>query len=158
MAPSKMEASICRSGTKRELLSLVGLLFHAARVVAPGRAFVRSLIDAASSVLVLDHHVCLSAAARAELCWWGAFLQLWNGICFSSKVVPSEYAVFWLRVGRKCLNLSAYRSAVTDLASPCSRIRPAVGAAEPFAKTSGSSWSGRAHGRTLQSPPRSWCR
>ena len=33
-----------RSGSKRELLSLIGLLNHAAKVVRPGRAFIRSLI------------------------------------------------------------------------------------------------------------------
>ena len=69
-----------RSGTKMELLSLIVLLAHAARVVTPGRAFMRSLIEASSATSVLDHHVHLPAASRAELCWWGSFLQLWNGI------------------------------------------------------------------------------
>ena len=46
--PMKRKQSPRRSGTKRELLSLLGLLSHAARVVSPGRAFVRSLIDVAS--------------------------------------------------------------------------------------------------------------
>ena len=78
--PAKNRQASRRSGTKRELLSLIGLLAHAARVVAPGQAFMRSLIDASSATSVLDHHVHLPAAARAELCWWGSFLQLWNGI------------------------------------------------------------------------------
>jgi hypothetical protein len=39
-----------RSGTKRDLLSLIGLLNHAAKVVHPGRAFIRSLIDASTLV------------------------------------------------------------------------------------------------------------
>jgi hypothetical protein len=38
------------SGRKRELLSLVGQLAHAATVVCPGRPFLHGLIDASSSV------------------------------------------------------------------------------------------------------------
>lgn len=52
-----------RSGTNRDLLSLIGLLNHAASVVQPGRTFLRSLINAASSVKPLDHHVHLSPRA-----------------------------------------------------------------------------------------------
>lgn len=40
----------------------------------------RSLINAASSVSALDHHVHLTPAARADICWWKNFLPLWNGI------------------------------------------------------------------------------
>ena len=57
----------CRSATKRDLLSLVGLLCHAATVVRPGRAFLRSLRDAAATVQRLDHRVHLNFAARADL-------------------------------------------------------------------------------------------
>ena len=67
------------SGKKRELLSLIGLLSHAAIVVRPGRPFLRSLIDAAASTQGLDHWVHLNAAARADLRWWHTFLKVWNG-------------------------------------------------------------------------------
>ena len=46
---------------ERIILSLIG----AKCVVSPGRAFMRSWIDVASSVSVLDHHVHLNVAARA---------------------------------------------------------------------------------------------
>ena len=43
------------AGKKRDLLSLIGLLSHAAKVVRPGRAFIRSLIDKACTVSSLEH-------------------------------------------------------------------------------------------------------
>lgn len=39
-----------RSGSKRDLLCLIGLLTHAARVVQPGLAFTRNLINASTTV------------------------------------------------------------------------------------------------------------
>ena len=70
------------SGKKRELLSLIGLLTHAASVVRPGRAFLRNLIDAATSRPSLDHWVHLNSATRADLAWWSTFLGFWNGKSF----------------------------------------------------------------------------
>jgi len=81
-----------RSGKKRDLLSLIGLLHHATKVVRPGRAFVQNLIDAAASVPALDHHVHLSPAAKADLCWWHSFLPMWNGV----SVLPPESPGFTL--------------------------------------------------------------
>ena len=68
------------SGKKRELLSLIGLLSYAATVVRPGRAFLRSLIDAAATTADMDHWVHLNSMARADLTWWYVFLKCWNGI------------------------------------------------------------------------------
>ena len=70
------------SGKKRDLLSLIGLLNHAASVVRPGRAFLRGLIDASSSARDMDHWVHLNRAARADLAWWFPFLTIWNGVSF----------------------------------------------------------------------------
>ena len=78
-----------RSGLKRDLLSLVGLLHHATKVVRPGRAFLRNLINAASVVPALDHHVHLPPAAKADLCWWGSFLPLWNGVSILHPEIPA---------------------------------------------------------------------
>ena len=75
------------SGKKRELLSLIGLLNHAAVVVRPGRAFMRSLIDAATRAKDLDHWVHLNRAARADLAWWLTFLRTWNG---TSVIKPTN--------------------------------------------------------------------
>ena len=65
-----------RSGTKRDLLSLIDLLNHAVSVVKPGRTFMCSLIDESASVKALDHHIHLSAKARVDIAWWYTFLQL----------------------------------------------------------------------------------
>ena len=46
-----------RSCTKRELLSLIGQLQHAATVVRPGRTFQRRMIDLAARFSRLDDHI-----------------------------------------------------------------------------------------------------
>ena len=79
-----------RSGTKRDLLSQIGILNNAAAVVRPGRTFLRSLIDAASTVKVLDHHVHLTAKAQADIAWWHAFSRPWNGVSLLPPVEPSQ--------------------------------------------------------------------
>ena len=61
------------SGRKREQLSLIGLLSHAATVVRPGRPFLHSLIEEASTAKELDHWVHLNGSARADLAWWHTF-------------------------------------------------------------------------------------
>lgn len=50
----------------------------------------RSLIDESASVKALDHHVHLSAKARADIAWWYTFLQSWNGISFLPATEPSH--------------------------------------------------------------------
>ena len=75
-------------GTKRDLLSLIGKLHHATRVVRPGRAFIRSLIDASTSVEALDHHVSLSADAKADIAWWSSFVTIWNGVSLIYPIHP----------------------------------------------------------------------
>ena len=64
---------------KRELLSIVGRLVHAAKCVPPGRAFTRRLLDLACTVSAPMHRVRLTAAARADLRWWAKYLPLWSG-------------------------------------------------------------------------------
>ena len=81
------------SGKKRELLSLIGLLSHAASVVRPGRAFLRSLIDAATSTQELDHWVHLNSMARADLAWWHTFLKFWNGTSIMPPVLSPLHMV-----------------------------------------------------------------
>ena len=89
-----------RSAKKRDLLSLLGLLHHAATVVRPGRAFLRSLIDAAKTVQALEHRVHLNCAARADLAWWHMFLRTWNG----TSIMPPRNP--WYRMHHRMLCLS----------------------------------------------------
>ena len=73
---------------KRELLSLIGLLQHACRVVRAGRTFLRRMIDLASSVREPDHWVRLNISFRSDLRWWEIFLEEWNGVSLCGGVVP----------------------------------------------------------------------
>ena len=66
--------------TKRELLSLIGKLSFAAKVVPAGRLFLRRLIDLSTTVRKLHHHISLNAEARANIRWWDCFLPSWNGV------------------------------------------------------------------------------
>ena len=49
-----------KSATKREILSLVGVLQHAAKVVRPGRMFVSNMYAVAAKVQELDYFTCLN--------------------------------------------------------------------------------------------------
>ena len=62
--------------TKRELLSVIGLLAFASKVVKPGR-FLRRLIDLSTTVSSLDHFIYLNLEARADISWWAQFLPDW---------------------------------------------------------------------------------
>ena len=64
---------------KRELLSLIGKLAHAFKVVKHGRTFFRRVIDTAQRARQLDHWIHLTAEFRSDLLWWDTFLPLWNG-------------------------------------------------------------------------------
>ena len=66
--------------TKREILSLVGLLQHAAKVVHPGRIFVKYMYNVAAKVCELDYYVCLNRDFKSDLCWWHVFRGEWNGV------------------------------------------------------------------------------
>jgi len=50
-----------KSCTKRELLSLIGYLQHACRVIRPGRSFLRRMIYLSIGVRALHHRVRLNA-------------------------------------------------------------------------------------------------
>lgn len=64
---------------KRELLSLIGSLSHACKVVRAGRTFLRRLIDLSTKADRLDHFIRLNAEARADIEWWYQFIGPWNG-------------------------------------------------------------------------------
>ena len=68
-----------KKATKRQLLSLIGHLGHAAKVVTPGRTFIRRMIDLAHSRRELHHWMYLNAEFKSDLQWWNLFLDRWNG-------------------------------------------------------------------------------
>ena len=76
-----------RSCTKREILSLIGKLSFAAKVVKPGRMFLRRLIALSTTAAKLNHHIYLNNEARADIEWWCQFLHNCNGM----SIIPTHY-------------------------------------------------------------------
>ena len=68
-----------KAAKQRELLSIIGKLSHACKVVRTGRIFLRRMIQTAYSVERLDHWVRLNKEFQSDLWWWLSFLELWNG-------------------------------------------------------------------------------
>ena len=61
----------------QELESAVGFLLFAAKVVVPGRAFLRRLFDALRKS---QSFYRITPAMKADLLWWQAFLDDWDGL------------------------------------------------------------------------------
>ena len=70
-----------RSGRREELESLVGLQQHASKVVPAGRLFIHRIYNLLAQTHNFKRHysVRLNAECRADIKWWCAFLQAWNG-------------------------------------------------------------------------------
>ena len=71
-----------RKCTKRQLLSLIGSLSFATRIVVPGCPFLSRLIKLSCTVSGLEHFVYLNNGVREDLNMWSIFLQNWNGRSF----------------------------------------------------------------------------
>jgi hypothetical protein len=65
--------------TPHELLSLIGTLSFAAKVVRPGRIFLRRLINLHTAT---SHRssITLSDEARLDIKWWHTHVSTWNGV------------------------------------------------------------------------------
>lgn len=66
----------------RQLLSLLGHLNYAIRIIPQGRSFLSHLLSVAASAENLQTHVTLDNACQTELKLWHQFLSSWNGISF----------------------------------------------------------------------------
>ena len=69
----------CSHCTKCKLLSLIGSLSTAAKVVPPGRTFVCRLLDLASVIQELYKCVPVTLDVHQDILWWHNFLPSWNG-------------------------------------------------------------------------------
>lgn len=78
-----------RSCTKREMLSVIGHLVFASKVVMPGRTFISRLIEASKKVRELYHRVTITADCRADLRMWTNLLSKWNGISMFLEKEPT---------------------------------------------------------------------
>ncbi|XP_063060227.1 uncharacterized protein LOC134453282 [Engraulis encrasicolus] len=71
-----------QSVSKREVLSLLGHLHFAMRIIPQGRSFISRLLSLAHSVPNLSDDVHFDDGARSDLGFWSRLLQSWNGISF----------------------------------------------------------------------------
>ena len=68
--------------TKQQLLSLLGHLNFAIRVIPQGRSFISRLLTLASSVPNLHDKITLDEGCRSDLRFWARLLESWNGVTF----------------------------------------------------------------------------
>ena len=76
----------------RKLQSLIGVLNFACRVIVPGRAFLRRLIDLTKGVSHPDHWIRLNQEARKDINAWRTFLVHFNGktMCLPNNWISSN--------------------------------------------------------------------
>ena len=79
-----------KKATKREILSLVGLLQHATKVLIPGRTFLARMYYAAARLNRLSYYTRLTKAFRSDLRWWHLFASYWNGLSFLDCSLPGH--------------------------------------------------------------------
>ena len=77
--------------SKRDLLSLIGSLSFATKVITPGRSFLSKLISKAYSVSELHHLVRTSKSLRDDCDIWIQFLVGWNGKSIFLAKEPLAY-------------------------------------------------------------------
>ena len=68
-----------RACKKRELLSLIGTLSHACKVLPPGRTILYRMIDLSRQAKKMNHWLRLNKEFHSDLTWWRTFLPTWNG-------------------------------------------------------------------------------
>jgi len=83
-----------KKAKKRQILSLVGLLQHATKVVKPGRTFVARMYRAAARLRKLHHVTRLSKEFKSDLKWWHMFITYWNGVSFLTEFSSSPPPCF----------------------------------------------------------------
>ena len=85
-----------KKATKRHILSLVGQLQHATKVIRHGRTFVARLYSTAAKVQQMDFFTCLNREFHSDVWWWHVFLQYWNGISLLKRTtdhIPTDIVI-----------------------------------------------------------------
>ncbi len=72
--------------TLKELQSLIGSLSFVCKAIAPGRPFIRRLIDLTRGVKKSWHKIRLTKGAKSDLNMWMVFLKDFNGI----SIIPEQ--------------------------------------------------------------------
>ena len=76
-----------RRVTLAEQQSIIGFLNFACRVIVPGRAFLRRLINLTHGLTKPNHHVRLNKNARLDINAWLTFLSSFNGTTILRRFV-----------------------------------------------------------------------
>ncbi|KAJ8259625.1 hypothetical protein GJAV_G00171580 [Gymnothorax javanicus] len=84
--------SSATSVLKRDLLSLLGHLNFAMRIIPQGRSFVSRLLDLSKTVKDLHDDIILDQGCLSDIRFWSLFLDQWNGISFFYKDVSETSA------------------------------------------------------------------
>ena len=69
-----------KKAKKREILSIVGSLQHAAKVVRWGRAFLSRMYATAAKPKEIHYFTKLDVQFCSGICWWDTFFTEWNGV------------------------------------------------------------------------------
>ena len=83
---------------KREILSIIGVLQHATKIVQPGRTFLSRMYVTAAKLRELHFYIRLNKEFRTDLCWWDIFLESWSGLsllqCTSiQKIATPDFSI-----------------------------------------------------------------
>ena len=98
---AKLRVLISKSkATLREVQSAIGSLSFATKVIRPGRAFLRRLINLTVGTKYPHHHIRINGEAKADLRAWLYFLDQFNG----STIVPDPH---WLSPAQVRLQTAA---------------------------------------------------
>jgi len=89
-----------RVASRYELQSIIGVLSFASKVIRPGRAFIRRLIDACKAAPADDSRASLSDDAVADLRFWSVLAAEWDGV---SPILP----IAWPDDGDNCCTSDA---------------------------------------------------
>ena len=76
---------------KHDLLSLIGILAHASKVVGTSWVFLRRLIKLATTTRKPQHFIRLNAEAKSDIEWWYQFIQQWNGTSIIRPPVETHH-------------------------------------------------------------------
>ena len=90
--------------TKQQCQEVVGFLNWCCRVIRPGRAFLRHLIDLGSELAEQSHHTELTAAVREDLRVWYSFMRRYNGVSFMRfrPIPPTDSLNFFSDAAGSC--------------------------------------------------------
>ncbi|XP_062599327.1 uncharacterized protein LOC134260800 [Saccostrea cucullata] len=79
--------------TLKQMQSLLGLLNFACRVVAPGRAFCRRLINSTLGIKKQHHKIRITQNIKLDLIVWTTFLKDFNGVSVINTPLVDSHTV-----------------------------------------------------------------